>query len=84
MENYFKDERLQLAYSLQALYIGGYPDRAPAMYSLVPFSEHEHGVYYVKGGYASIIPVMARELRGRGTGIRLDTAVKRVVKKDGR
>lgn len=84
MENYFKDERLQLAYSLQALYIGGDPYRAPAMYSLVPFSEHEHGVYYVKGGYASIIPVMEQELRSRGTEIRLDTAVKRVLKKDGR
>ncbi|KYG59809.1 phytoene desaturase family protein [Planococcus maritimus] len=84
MENYFRDERLQLAYSLQALYIGGDPYRAPAMYSLVPFSEHEHGVYYVKGGYASIIPVMEGELRSRGTDIRLETPVQRIVKENGR
>lgn len=84
MESYFRDERLQLAYSLQALYIGGDPYRAPAMYSLVPFSEHEHGVYYVKGGYASIIPVMEQELRSRGTDIRLETPVKRIVKENGR
>lgn len=84
MENYFKDERLRLAYSLQALYIGGDPYRAPAMYSLVPFSEHEHGVYYVKGGYASIIPVMEQELRARGVDIRTGTAVRRIVKEGGR
>lgn len=65
MANYFKDERLQLAYTLQALYIGGDPFNAPAMYSLVPFSEHEHGVHYLKGGYGSLIPVLEAELRKR-------------------
>lgn len=65
MSNYFKDERLQLAYTLQALYIGGDPFNAPAMYSLVPFSEHEHGVHYLKGGYGSLIPLLEQELRKR-------------------
>lgn len=84
MENYFRDERLRLAYSLQALYIGGDPYRAPAMYSLVPFSEHQHGVYYVKGGYASIIPVMEEELRSRKVDIRMNTSVQRILKTGGR
>ncbi|GKW45734.1 NAD(P)/FAD-dependent oxidoreductase [Planococcus sp. NCCP-2050] len=65
MSNYFRDERLQLAYTLQALYIGGDPFNAPAMYSLVPFSEHEHGVHYLKGGYGSLIPLLESELRSR-------------------
>lgn len=69
MSNYFKDEKLQLAYTLQALYIGGDPFNAPAMYSLVPFSEHEHGVYYLKGGYGSLIPLLEIELRKRPNAV---------------
>lgn len=49
VSTYFHDERLVDAYSLQSLYIGGNPYSAPAIYSLVPYSEHAHGIYYVKG-----------------------------------
>lgn len=62
MARYFTDERLQLAYTLQSLYIGGDPYSAPGMYSLVSFSEHEHGVHYLKGGYASIVPLLEEKL----------------------
>jgi len=75
MSNYFEDERLQIAYSLQTLYIGGDPFQAPGMYSLVPFSEHEHGVYYIKGGYASLVTVLEKELRKRNVTIRLKEEV---------
>ncbi|WP_203363616.1 phytoene desaturase family protein [Bacillus sp. REN10] len=75
MSSYFQDERLKTAYSLQTLYIGGDPFHAPAMYSLVPFSEHEHGVYYLKGGYASLVPILEEELKKRGVDIYLNTAV---------
>lgn len=70
MSTYFRDERLQTAYSLQTLYIGGNPFHAPAMYSLIPFSEHEHGVWYLKGGYASLVPLLEHELHRRGVAVR--------------
>lgn len=80
MSNYFRDERLQLAYSLQSLYIGGDPFRAPAMYALVPFSEHEHGVYYLKGGYGSLIPVLEKELQSRkNVTIKTNSPVNQIV-----
>ncbi len=83
MSNYFRDERLQLAYSLQSLYIGGDPFRAPAMYALVPFSEHEHGVYYLKGGYGSLIPVLEKALRSReNVTIKTNSPVKQIVTED--
>lgn len=85
MAQYFRDERLRLAYTLQALYIGGDPFNAPAMYSLVPFSEHEHGVHYLRGGYGSLIPLLAEELQARpGTEIRLNTPVEQLVIEEGR
>lgn len=83
MKGYFKDERLQQAYALQSLYIGGNPYQVPAMYSLVSFSEHEHGVYYVQGGYASLIPLLEKTLRDRGVTIHLGTEVETIVTNEG-
>lgn len=84
MARYFTDERLQLAYTLQALYIGGDPFSAPGMYSLVPFSEHEHGVHYLKGGYASIVPLLEKNLEARpNVTIRKGEMVQRIITENG-
>lgn len=75
MSQYFKDERLQSVYALQSLYVGGNPFQVPAMYSLVSFAEHEQGVHYLKGGYASLIPVLVEELKRRNVTIHLNSKV---------
>jgi len=75
VSTYFRDERLVDAYSLQSLYIGGNPYSAPAIYSLVPYSEHAHGIYYVKGGYASLVPLLEKALIEQGVNIHLNKAV---------
>jgi phytoene desaturase len=75
---FFKDKRLQEAFSLQTLYIGGAPSTSPALYSLVSFSEHYHGIWYIKGGYGSLVPVLEKELRKRGVEIHLNTGVDRI------
>lgn len=75
VSTYFHDERLVDAYSLQSLYIGGNPYSAPAIYSLVPYSEHAHGIYYVKGGYASLVPLLEKALIEQGVSIHLNKVV---------
>jgi phytoene desaturase len=55
LKHYFHHRKLQTAYGLQTLYIGGNPYSTPAIYSLVSFSEHKHGIYYIKGGYAGLL-----------------------------
>ncbi|MCM2674193.1 phytoene desaturase family protein [Alkalicoccobacillus plakortidis] len=81
---FFKDQRLQEAFSLQTLYIGGAPSTSPALYSLVSFSEHYHGIWYVKGGYGSLIPILEKELKMRGVEIYLNTTINRIEEKDNR
>ncbi|MGE7118610.1 phytoene desaturase family protein [Peribacillus sp. NPDC046944] len=78
MSQYFKDERLQSVYALQSLYVGGNPFQVPAMYSLVSFAEHEQGVHYLKGGYASLIPVLENELKRRNVTIHLNSRVENI------
>ncbi|MCD7034912.1 phytoene desaturase [Metabacillus sp. GX 13764] len=73
LQGYFKDERLLQAYSLQTLYIGGNPYESPALYSLISYSEHQHGIYYVKGGYASLAAVLEKALRRLGVAILKDS-----------
>ncbi|XQY92756.1 phytoene desaturase family protein [Metabacillus sp. HB246100] len=75
LKAYFQEENMRLAYSLQSLYIGGNPYESPALYSLVSFSEHQHGIYYLKGGYASLVEVLQTEIERRGIQVRLDTEV---------
>ncbi|MFD2670372.1 phytoene desaturase family protein [Marinicrinis sediminis] len=72
---YFTDHRLIDAFSLQTLYIGGDPYRSPALYSLIPYSEYAHGIWYVKGGYASLVPKLIEELESRGVTIEYNTKV---------
>jgi phytoene desaturase len=78
---YFKSTRLQEAFALQTLYIGGSPGQTPAIYSLVPFSEHEHGIWYVKGGYAKLAEVLAEALEERGVEVRTHSRVSEIVTK---
>ncbi|MDM5318048.1 phytoene desaturase family protein [Fictibacillus sp. b24] len=75
-EAYFNHPRMQEAFSFQTLYIGGSPENSPAMYSLVPFSEHAHGIWYVKGGYASIVDLLQKRLDEQGVHIKVNTPVK--------
>ncbi|KGX91600.1 capsular polysaccharide biosynthesis protein CpsH [Pontibacillus halophilus JSM 076056 = DSM 19796] len=84
LKTYFKSEYLQDMYALQTLYIGGHPSGSPAIYSLVSYSEHEHGIWYLKGGYASLVPILTEELERRGVELRTDCEVSDVKTDEGR
>ncbi|MBO9128690.1 phytoene desaturase family protein [Bacillus sp. 165] len=84
MSSYFQDEKLQDAYSLQTLYIGGNPSETPAIYSLVSYSEHEFGIWYIKGGYAGLVSILEKELRKRKIEIYYGTEVEKIEVQKGR
>ncbi|MFS0655978.1 phytoene desaturase family protein [Bacillus sp. 179-C3.3 HS] len=69
LKKYFSDERLRDAYALQTLYVGGNPYEASAIYSLVSYSEHAHGIYYLKGGYASLVEILEKQLIATGVNV---------------
>lgn len=73
VKKYFSAKELQDSFALQTLYIGGSPEKTPAIYSLVSYSEHEHGIWYIQGGYARLAEVLAAELDKRGVEIILQT-----------
>ncbi|MDO3412140.1 phytoene desaturase family protein [Saccharibacillus sp. CPCC 101409] len=81
---YFKHEDLIDAYSLQSLYIGGEPSGTPGVYSILPYAEHDFGIWMIEGGYARLPVILEEELRSRGVDIRLNTRVERLPVEDGR
>jgi phytoene desaturase len=72
---YFKDERLQQAFSFQSMYLGLSPFDSPAIYALLPYTEIAGGLYFPMGGMHAVPAALARLARDLGVTIRLETEV---------
>ncbi|WP_456273376.1 phytoene desaturase family protein [Bacillus sp. AK031] len=74
-EAYFTHPRLHEAFSFQTLYIGGSPNNAPALYSLIPYSEHEHGIWYLKGGYGNLVNILTKHVENHNIPVHLQSEI---------
>lgn len=77
--DYFKDERLKLAFTFQAKYLGMSPWHCPALFSILSFTEYRFGVYHVQGGLNRISNAMAARFEGLGGELRLSSPVRQLV-----
>jgi phytoene desaturase len=75
VKKYFDHTLLKEMYSLQSLYIGGSPYSVPALYGLIGYAEHAFGIWYLKGGYASLIDIIEEVCIDRGITIHQSTKV---------
>jgi phytoene desaturase len=76
---YFHNERLQLAFTFQAKYLGMSAWECPAIFTMIPYIEHSYGIFHVTGGLHKISEAMARVVREEGGAIHLDTPVRALV-----
>jgi phytoene desaturase len=72
---FFRDERLQQAFSFQSLYLGLSPYESPAIYSLLPYTEVAGGLYFPMGGMHAIPRALARLAGELGVEITYGTEV---------
>lgn len=79
LASYFDHPKLQDAYALQSLYIGGSPLEAPALYGLVSYSEHAHGIWYLKGGYAGLTAILEKACLEQGVTIHREAKVEEIL-----
>ena len=75
---YFADPRLKAAFTFQDVYMGLSPFEAPATFSMMPYTELAHGVYYPRGGMYSIVEALMRLARAAGVEFIFDIAVKQI------
>jgi phytoene desaturase len=75
---YFDDPRLKAAFTFQDIYMGLSPFEAPATFSLMPYTELAHGVWYPQGGMYAVVEALTHLARGAGVEFMFNTAVERI------
>jgi len=84
MARFFDSPRLKAAFTYQDVYMGLSPFSAPSTFSLTPFSELAHGVWYPKGGMFRIVEVLAALAEEAGVEFVYDEPVRRIEIEGGR
>jgi phytoene desaturase len=78
MSNYFSDPRLKAAFTFQDVYMGLSPFEAPATFSMMPYTELAHGVWYPRGGMYRVVEALLEIARAAGVTFEFGTAVEHI------
>ncbi len=78
MSAYFDDPRLKSAFTFQDVYMGLSPFEAPATFSMMPYTELAHGVWYPRGGMYSVVEALMKVALSAGVEFIFDITVERV------
>ncbi|SFJ90370.1 phytoene desaturase [Halobacillus dabanensis] len=78
LSDYFTDERLKIAFTFQAKYLGMSPWECPGAFSILSYMEHEWGVFHPIGGVNQLSKAMAKVTEEHGGKIHLRQGVKRI------
>ncbi len=82
--NFFRDARLRQALSFQTMYLGLSPWDAPSVFSLLPFTEAEHGLWFPEGGLHAVPLALEQVCGEEGVTLRYGAPVERVLVEAGR
>ncbi|NTV51967.1 MAG: phytoene desaturase [Candidatus Firestonebacteria bacterium] len=77
--DYFKPEKLRLAFTFQAKYLGMSPWECPGAFSIISYIEHAFGIYHVQGGLSEISEAMAEVVKEHGGKILLGAKVRQLI-----
>jgi phytoene desaturase len=80
---YFRQEKMRLAFCFQSKYLGMSPWECPALFTMLPYMEHEYGIYHVAGGLNRIAAAMAQVVQECGGEIHTSTGVESLLIENG-
>ncbi|HEY5901608.1 MAG TPA: phytoene desaturase family protein [Anaerolineales bacterium] len=78
MGSYFREPRLKAAFTFQDVYMGLSPFDAPATFSMMPYTELAHGVWYPRGGMFRVAQVLYEMARETGVEFRFGAEVEAI------
>jgi phytoene desaturase len=78
MSAYFSEPHLKSAFTFQDIYTGLSPFEAPATFSMMPYTELAHGVWYPQGGMYRIVETLVDLARQAGVEFIFDSPVERI------
>jgi phytoene desaturase len=80
----FADDRLRAALTFQTMYLGISPFESPAVYGLLPFTEHALGIWFPLGGMYAVPRALEKVALEEGATLHYRTPVARVEEAGGR
>lgn len=80
--DYFDQDKLKLSFTFQSKYLGMSAWECPAFFTMVPFVEHEYGIYHVQGGLNAISLAMEKVLEEQGVHVRKHATVRKFLVND--
>jgi phytoene desaturase len=78
--SFFSDERLQRAFSFQALYAGVAPAQALALYGVITYMDTVAGVYTAAGGIHTVAAGLSRAVEAAGATVHFGTPATRILR----
>jgi phytoene desaturase len=78
MGRYFRNSRLKAAFTFQDVYMGLSPFESPATFSMMPYTELAHGIWYPKGGMYQVAEALTALARQAGVEFVFQKAVERI------
>ena len=78
MSHYFDDPRLKAAFTFQDVYMGLSPFEAPATFSMMPYTELAHGVWYPRGGMYQVVEALMSLAHEAGVEFIFNTTVEQI------
>ncbi|MBE0674258.1 MAG: phytoene desaturase [Bacteroidales bacterium] len=76
---FFRNRRLQMAYTFQNIYVGQSPFSAPALFSMIPAAELTEGSLFPKGGMFSLVEKLIEHCRKEGVGFHYGKSVQKII-----
>ena len=84
MAQYFQSPRLKAAFTFQDVYMGLSPFEAPSTFSMMPYTEMAHGVWFPKGGMNRVVEALVEIATEAGVEFVFDTAVEKIELEQGK
>lgn len=82
MGDYFKDEFARLSFTFQSKYLGMSPWECPGAFAMVPFVEHNSGIFHIEGGLSETATAMAEVIKESGGQIHYNSTVASLLRKN--
>ncbi len=78
VSSYLSHPKLQQAFSIQPLLVGGNPFDTSSIYALIHFLERAYGVHFAMGGTGAIIDALGGLMARQGITVRLNTTITQI------
>lgn len=75
LREYFSHEKLIISFTFQSKYLGMSPWECPGAFGLIPYIEHEFGIFHVPGGLSNLAHGMYKAAKDKGVQFKFDAPV---------